>query len=220
LKPWLAIVAVICLLSVTGGVLVLLRDLHQGLADADRAIVQMSTDLHGTSQNANAALLQIGLTTDELRRAAGEQRLYWNQTSKQTEKTVAALRQLIDRTDKNLNDHAFPAVNALLKESNAWLNLTADDADKLTAAGNATLDAATHSLDTLNQQIADPHIIETLGHLDDAMQAFADASKHADHTVAYYDQQLTRPAGFFKTLLKGFFGFGSEAAEIRVGFAK
>jgi hypothetical protein len=186
-KTVLSIVACLFLASATVVVLVLGGDLHRTMIDADSLIVREVADLHGTAQNVNAVLLQAGLTADEARRAATEQRTYWRQTAQQTD-------HLITEADKNLNQAIFPATAALIKESDAWLQETANDAQTLTVAANTGFDSITHDADALHERLADPQISELLGrfnvlalHLDnisDNAEAMSGDMRLAVHRMA------------------------------------
>ena len=59
-------------------------DSRQIAAHADTLILQETKDLHGTVQDLNAAIIQVEVTTDELRTAAESQETYWKQTAQQT----------------------------------------------------------------------------------------------------------------------------------------
>lgn len=110
MKHLLLVATVLCLSAVTVATLLVLKDFDKLIVDADAAVRAEQKDLHGTSQNVNAILIQAGLAADQARLAALEQRQYWNRTAIETDKTVKAARKIIDRTGQQLNDETLPAV--------------------------------------------------------------------------------------------------------------
>jgi hypothetical protein len=139
-------VTLLCLVSVSVAVCLLLWEARQTVIDADSLVLQEKLELHYTSQNVNAALLQIGLTTDEARRAAMEQRLYWNQLGKLSV-------DFLSRTDRNINDQLLPAAALLL-------TTTADSEQQLTASADITLGNLGHSADVFTMRLNDSRLDE------------------------------------------------------------
>lgn len=163
----LSVIAVsIGLLSITSRVNRLLDDTDAAVTEIRVATVQTNKEIQSTSQNVNALLIQSGLVADEARRAATEQRQYWNLTAKQTDLTVRAFRQLIDRTDRQLNDKLLPDLTA--------------QTDSFSASAQASLAASTQAIGTLNSRLADPQISLLLGSLGVSAKHLADISANAD----------------------------------------
>jgi methyl-accepting chemotaxis protein len=211
-----AVAALVSLIAITAGVLVVLYDLHRDLTAAAAALPRIERDVHGSVENLNAALIEISLTTDELRRAATEQRTYWAKTSQQTGKTVSALRLLIDRTDHSLNDETLPAIGLSV------LNLN-------TRAGE-TLDEITQASHELEQRLADPAIAGTAAALQAsaenatvATEHLAATSEHMDHATKDIEDkvhQMTRPPSWAKRVGMTILGVAADVGQIFAGFVK
>lgn len=169
-------VATVCLLAVSIGVLWVLGEAHQDLVDIHEVLIHADEQVAGIGVVVADAQNAVNMVTE----AEARQTVYWDQTARQTAGTVKALRLLIDRTDKSLNDQTIPALNLLLKESDAWLLLTNNDADKLTEAANATLDSATHDFDLMGMRLGDPHIDSILGNFDETSLHLSLMAAHGD----------------------------------------
>jgi hypothetical protein len=162
-------VATLSVASVAVMACLLLGEARQAVTHADALISQETSDLHGSAQNLNAVLIQLGLTSDEARRAATEQRAYWNTLGKLSV-------DFVQRTDHNINDQLLPAASLLL-------TTTADNEQTLTVAANATLDAGSASLDTLRTRLNDPRIDEILGNIQSTTYEFAGTSADFHYEV-------------------------------------
>jgi hypothetical protein len=171
----------------------LAQSLGKGVSDASGAIQQ--------------AALGIKTQTDNLGGVISAERDASKQQLQESKKIMAATKEVLVRTDCQLNGGpgcagVLPSATQLLYQSQEQLQATSLQA-------NAMFQAASQSLDSLNRRISDPRIDSILGHidmlslhLDDAAGNFASTTAHIDHTVAYYDRQLTKPVGFFKTVAK------------------
>src|SRR5438552_17777020 len=76
------------------------RKVDAAIDEMTQTTTEARKRLVDTSQNMNAILIQSGLAADEVRRAATEQRQYWNQAGAET---VAAIRQ-IQHTTKSVDE--------------------------------------------------------------------------------------------------------------------
>jgi len=196
-------------LVLTLSVVILVQQLHQDLVNLDKLTVQTTADLHGAAQNANAVLLQLGITADEVRRAATEERAHWLRTSHETALTMRAARQLIDRTDRKLNDGLLPDLQL--------------QQDQVAAAATTALDSLGHSADLLAAQLSDPHLTAIAGNLDQASAGLELTSDHLAHTTADIEvevHKLTRPASFAKRFGGAVLEFGAKIGSVLAGFLK
>lgn len=178
------------------------------------AVGDVQASVKETAQNFNQVLFELSGVVKQEREAQTRQTREFN-------KTIADVHDLVIHTDQSLNGKVLPEATALFKESEAWLEVTAGESEKLTTAANSALDAATSSLDTLNGQISNPDIREMIGHFDESslhlslMTAHGDdVMSHADHVADYYDKRLTTPQGFLKTVGIGLFDFAYKGAGI------
>jgi hypothetical protein len=185
-KTVFLIVASLFLASCAGAVWWIAGVTHQAVADADQAIVHLDKQITSAGVVIADAQNAVNLVSE----AEVRQSKYWDQTARQTAGTVKALRLLIDRTDHSLNDQTLPAANVLLKEADSWLALTNDDADKLTVAANATLDAGTHAFDLLGMRIGDQRLDDGMDHLnllalhlDDTSESLSEMMADTAHEV-------------------------------------
>jgi hypothetical protein len=148
----------------------LISELRQLVRDTDVTMIEARRDLHNSAQNTNAMLIQLGLASDEVRRAAQEQRTYWNKTSKETAETVTAVRSLVARTDANLNERLLPDTEEAVTRASTNFDLVATDLDG--ALGQ--LQVATS---TLALQIGDPAISQTVQSLQESAGNTAQATR-------------------------------------------
>lgn len=200
------IAASVCLVTITARVDRLLDHADAAVIEAKTATGQASNDLHGSVQNLNAILLQAGLATDEARRAATEQRKYWNLTAEQTDKTVRAFRQLVDRTDRQLNDTLLP-------------NLS-DQFEATSATAQASLSAVTQSADALTARLNDPNITSLALHLDQTAANVEIATGHLANASADVEKkvhQLTKPASFAVRVGKALLGVAAQVGAMMGG---
>jgi methyl-accepting chemotaxis protein len=201
-----------------------LDKLDTSLSQTQQDIHRLSDDLHGTSQNLNAALIQIGLTSDEARRAAIEQRAYWAKNSAETHTLLA-----------NLNDTVTTAKGALVvltMDAHAQINtnggaLTASLDQMRTGllnVSNAAEDVdrtVLHINSSLYQ--AGPDVQSTLDNLNKTSENVANATKSislASNDIQVKVHQLTRPAKWWMSVGRAVISAGSTAGSYLAGFFK
>lgn len=189
----------LCIVILTAALLFILHDLHKTLVHVQSAVdnaattlsslqqtsKELRTDLHNTSQNANAILLQIGIASDEVRRASYEQRAYWRKTAKQTDATVASLHHLIEHTDSELNGSVFPATESALYDIGTNVSTAASAAATSLRTGNTALVDADEAIRRITPSLAD------------SSKNLADTSAHLAATTADIQgavHKATRPA--------------------------
>lgn len=196
------------------------RDAHELSEQSKLTMVNLDRRVSDTSQNVNAALIQLGLATDEVRRASIEQRRYWSDTAKETTRTIASVRSLVERTDVELNERILPETNALLVRTNGTLEeIRPRMVDLLDQGTRATSDLDVGVL-LLNKRLGDPKIDGALGNMvmasgnvAVATGALAEASKDVRERV----HQATRPASFAVRVGSTLLGIGAKVGSILAG---
>lgn len=164
------------------------RDMVKQTTASVRAIAQ---DVHATSINVNRTLYQTRQVVTNVKEASDQEAKYWQKTSIESAKTVHALRQLIDRTDRQLNDGFLPAATAAVHHQDESLTAIGRDAETSLRASNQALAQLN---DTLRQ--LSPVVIDTTKHIDATTQ-------HIDATTAdaqAYVHRLTKPASTARTV--------------------
>ena len=140
----------------------------------------------------------MGLSSDEIRRAATEQRAYWRKTSKQTERAVASVRDLVEHTDRNLNGDVLPELGAAIRTVHT-------DVGILTGSANETLLTASEALGAVRDQASNPDVTASVANAAVATKQLADAATNvnkATEDLAAAVHRATKPASLAKQLLK------------------
>lgn len=149
------------LLVLTAGTSLIAYDLHGTLRASQANLAQ----LHTTVENANAAIV-------ELRTAATNEQRYYDQGARQMAGSFKALRLLVDRTDKSLND-----ANGTFAQMDRAITNFDEDAEQLTrqadssiaqtsASASGALDNIGRSASSLDSLLASPHIASSLANID------------------------------------------------------
>src|SRR5438046_8000832 len=121
-------------------------EMTQTTAEARKRLVD-------TSQNMNVILIQSGLAADEARRAAIEQRAYWNQAGAET---VTAIRQ-IQQTTKSVDDSQKQIAQATV--------MSLQSLQPAAQASTEAMQQAANDLESLNKILADQNIAQLIEHL-------------------------------------------------------
>lgn len=190
----------------------------------------VSASLTDTLKTANQAAQQAQQAAAKANTAADTEVQTWQNTSREIYKSSAAVQLLVVRTDRTLNDLVAPKlIEAVQHATNA--------SDQVAANVNLTLADLQPTLANLSvasaaaaKSMADPHIAETLAHVDDSTAALALTAKqmnltatHIEDTTNLLDQrahQVLRPASLTYRIAKELFGFTAQAAQISAGFLK
>lgn len=223
MKSLLQFAAVLALLSLCAGTAVIAWDVH-GLALDGRKVLQHTNtsltaldstiaDIGATTVNLRGVLTETQATAENLRLASAAEADYWNATAKQTSLAARDMRQLIARTDRELNDKFLPDLDTQLAQTST--------------AAQFSFESLTHASDALTFQLQDPEWGQALHGLNLAANNFSVAAQngssilaHGDHVAAYYDKKLTTPLGFWKTVGSTLLSVGSQAGNIVSGFVK
>lgn len=164
-------------------------------ADADAAVLDVQSRLKDISQNVNAALIQVGLATDETRLASIEQREYWGKVSKETILAVKDAR-------------------ALIQASTAGVNQTSQDLHGVVTTAQldlVTLDSTLQSLDSAVRD-ADRNFASNPDAAR-ALKSLADSAEEINRTTADVRDRVhalthPKPQRWFMSLAKGLLDFG------------
>lgn len=164
------------------------RDMVRQTTASVRAIAQ---DVHSTSINVNRTLYQVRQVVTNVKEASDQEAAYWHKTSVESAKTVHALRQLIDRTDRQLNDGFLPAATAAVHHQDESFTAIGRGAEASLRSSNAALDQLNESLARSLPAIeaSAKHVEATTDHID---KATADAQQ--------YVHRLTKPASTARTV--------------------
>jgi type II secretory pathway component PulJ len=212
-------VAIVCLVVVTVGVMRVLNDTSRALRSLEKTEQKATATLAAVDQVA----ARTADVVDALRQASKTETDSWDRTIYETQRTAHAVRGLIDYTNKSLNE-PDKGLFAVAKVS----------LDRLTFNGDQLTDSTTRMLGdydkaavSLNQQLDNPDISLSLHHLSIASLHLAETSDHldkttaaAEHTVEYYDRRLTAPVGFAKRVGMAVISAGSTAGSIMGGLLK
>jgi hypothetical protein len=166
----------------------------------------------------NETLTEAKSASTQAALAAAEQRAYWNKTSLETYKTMAALRLIIVRTDQSVNDVLVPRISASLDASTALERTATESVADTTARLDATIDALRPAIDAsiaatsaAARDLSDPAIHETLAHVD-GVAGNADA---ASRDIAAFVHRETTPARGTWNVIKSFLReFAGPAAQV------
>lgn len=135
MKSAFSIALLLLVLTVTGGVLVVVRDLHQDLAAVHTNLEQTHIVLEHASiatEQLTLAITKVSVTADTLNAAASEERKNWAATSQEAAYTGRALRLLISRVDRSFvdgtllhfNAKTLPAIDAQIVSNGDQLKAT------------------------------------------------------------------------------------------------
>jgi hypothetical protein len=193
--------------------------------EAREQVEPIARDADIALQNAQDAIARATAAEDKLSAAADQQAAYWNKTSLETYKTMAALRITIVRTDQSVNDVLVPRVSASLDASTALERTATESVADTTARLDATIDAlrpaianlvqtsagASAAMKAAGKDLSDPTIHETLAHVD-GVAGNADA---ASRDIAAFVHRETTPARGTWNVIKSFLReFAGPAAQV------
>jgi hypothetical protein len=155
-------------LVLTGGVLVVVKDLHQDLAAVHTNLEQTHIVLEhasGATDNFGILMAKVSVTADTLNAAATEERANWKATSSEADKTGRALRLLISRVDRSFVDGTLLHFNAVtLPGIDRQVSSNGDQLKSTIAKLGESADGITLATGTLNARLGDPQVAQLLGH--------------------------------------------------------
>lgn len=227
---WLRPILGICLVVLSTLGILALNEFRLLIHEMRSESSAVSASLSDTLKTANEATRQAQQAAAKANLAADTEVQTWQNTSREIYKSSAAVQLLVVRTDRTLNDLIAPKlIEAVQHATNA--------SDQVAANVNLTLTELQPTLANLSiasgaaaKSMADPHIAETLVHLDDTTGSLALTAKqvnltasHIEDTANLIDQrahQVLRPASLTYRIAKELFGFTAQAAQISAGFLK
>ena len=225
MKTFLQLTAALTLLCLSVSTVVLSLDMHRLALASEKTMRDIDDSVRAQNINLAQDEMHLDSVLQSIDQAADEQRLYWQRTSADSDKTVKALRIAVDRasllldhTDKQLNGVLLPDVDR------QW-NLTAESAQlAFGSVGHAT-DALTFQINDVGPTLA--NLAQSSARLADASAILVSASGHADKilldgekTADYYEKKLTTPASFAHRVAIGALDVGSKLGNIMAGFVK
>jgi hypothetical protein len=191
----LAILAGALLLAAGAGIVVVSNDLHAVLTDIDAAVRDSDSMVRAAEQDElqldlhlNSIMQSAQVAADQAALFAMDQRALLAKTSHDSDKTVMALRLVIDRAGMLFQhaDRELAANSVQLQDTVRKMGLSADS---MTTAG-----------DTLNVRFTDPHWADTLAHLDETSTRLAEiggnvsrATSDAEHEIHKFVYPPPRP---------------------------
>jgi hypothetical protein len=227
MKTALQAAAVLALLAFAAGTAVLSLDAHRFLRDgddmvlhADTATTLFSASIAGKKREVDAVLKNLGETVNSAQQAATEQRAYWQKTSADSDKTVKALRVVVDRagllmkhTDEQLNSSFFPDLDRNL-------TLTSESAQLAMASFSHAGEALEFQLNDIDAPRLVAHMDETALHLDAAALSLEHSAQSGEHVAKFYEDKLTKPASLAKQIGLGAVDLAAKFGSMFAGFAK
>jgi hypothetical protein len=206
-------------------ILLILYKLSVFIGDLRRDVDSITASVNLLLSTGTATLAEARSASAQAALAAAEQRAYWNKTSLETYKTMAALRLSIVRTDHSVNDILVPRVSASLDASSdlqrtaaasitgttARIDATIADLRPAIDAGIAATQSAAAAMDAAGKDLSDPAIHETLAHLD----GVATNAEAASADVAAFIRRETTPVrGTWNVIRKFLQEFAGPAAQV------
>jgi hypothetical protein len=184
-------------LVLTGGVLVLVYDVHQDLAAVHQVLGRASE----TEQQLTSAITKVSVTADTLNAAATEERKNWQATSQEAAYTGRALRMLISRVDRSfvdgtlqhVNNQTLPGIDSQIAQNGAQMASTLKKAGETADGATAALEAiqpvmaqSQKDLGTLNLVIEDvrPLLANSTATMGNAARISGDLAKITDAATA------------------------------------
>lgn len=214
-----SIVTMLCLVSVTVGVLVLIGDAHRNSRHADQLILTTDAAIKENGQilkqtigEAQNAIETFNQASGSLKEAAESDKGYTAQILKHADDVTTDTRRILVKIDQ----FTIPAAEDLIRHSDNNIGAISD-------AFISTAGAYQRDADSFNALIANPQNVELVGrldlaalHLDEATAHGNDVLAHFDHVAGYYDARLTSPKGFVKTLGKGLLQLVTPASNVAI----
>lgn len=158
-----------------------------------------------TSSNVNALLIQLGLTADEARRAAIEQRAYWDKAGAETVRALGKTNDVLDQANRTLSS-VDESQRRIADQTIAALSSLPASVQAATGAMNQ----AAADLRSANTILQDPNIPQTLAHLNST-------ASHLDSTSASIDvavKRWTKPVPIWRSIFMGALDSTSKVAMI------
>jgi hypothetical protein len=190
-------------------------DFQKTIRDSDELVLQEKDDLTGIRQNVNAILIQGGLIAGYAEEAAVNEKAHWAKMLS----TADELEAMTETANQHLNNELLPHADQAIQKLTFTLGTVDEAVSSLSKSGNDTLQATTESIHSLNAQFNDPQIGLLIGNLNLTALHMASSTEHANNIIAYYDNRLTSPKGFLRTIGAGLFSLIVPGAEVYTAVA-
>lgn len=172
------------IVAVAIGVLIVLYEMSLLVAAIRVDLDKITASANALLVTANQAAGQARDASEQAKLAAIEQRAYWNKTSLETYKTMASVRLTIVRTDHSLNDILVPQLGHTLDATTELSRTAAANLARTMEELQPTFDNMGRASAAAADTMSDPHIRDTLDHLDETSSHLADTADQAAQTMA------------------------------------
>ena len=227
MRNLLQVAIVLALLAFGVSTMVLTADLHKFLKDSDAVMLHVDETSADVRDNMPALTLELhsilqsaDLTARVAQLAAAEQRAYWQKTSVDSDKTVKAVRLVVDRagllmkhTDEQLNGSLIPDVDRELLRTSQAAQVS------ITSIGQAA-DTLKSDLNDLPLRELAGRLNETALHLDGTALALQHTAESGQHVAKFYEDKLTKPASLAKQIGMGALDIGAKLGSVFAGFVR
>jgi hypothetical protein len=220
MKTVLQLAAVLALVTFSVGTALLSHDLRRLVRDSDAAVLHADAAVSHFSSSIEGEKAELDSILKSAELAASEQRAYWQKTSADSDKTVKALRLVVDRagllmkhTDEQLNSSLLPDIDRELVSTSRAAQTS------ITSVGQVA-DTLTLKLNDLPMSDIAAHLDEATLHIEGTALALQHTSESGEHVAKYYEKKLTTPASFAQRLAMGALSIGSQLGSVFAGFVK
>jgi hypothetical protein len=230
----LTIVTLICVVALTAAGVAVLLEARGLLHDASGLLQDTRDDLAARNQQAETLLTAAQQASQKAIEAEGAQIEHFNAEMTEVRKSTNAVKQLVQHTDLRLNGtDNHPELGLLGQFSTvAWnAGVVVQDADTVMRDTGKSIEELQPSLANLARAssaaadaMADPHIRETLAHVDDTSAQTAEAMKQLAGVAANAKtasdlalarlREAMRPQKLVVTVFERLLGLTAEGAQI------
>lgn len=188
------------------------------LWDVHRLLPPIAADCQELASNANNVLISAHDTELKLNAAADAESAYWDKASRESLKVIAATKEVLVRTDCNLNGGpgcpgALPMLTATLKNT---AGLTQETQEQISALGPAIQNLSKASASAA-EIMSDPSIRDSLRNVDatSIQMAGVAADAHTETGILVdATRKAVKPQNKFVVVLKTLLGSVETAAAL------
>lgn len=204
-------VSTLCFVILTVFASIVLWDVH-------RLLPPIAADCQELASNANNVLISAHDTELKLNAAADAESAYWDKASRESLKVIAATKEVLVRTDCNLNGGpgcpgALPMLTATLKNT---AGLTQETQQQISALGPAIQNLSKASASAA-EIMSDPSIRDSLRNVDatSIQMAGVAADAHTETGILVdATRKAVKPQNKFVVVLKTLLGSVETAAAL------
>lgn len=207
----------------------LITTLDTNASSIGKFLNQDKRGITGTFSNLNAILLQVGIASDELRRASEKQNAYWDVTSKDLSKTVALANKVLESTNGTVTslDHAvgtldltissfrdgpIPESTKVLEELKSSIALTRIDSQKLLEQTTLTMSEANKTVATVGKVLEASKLESTFGNVNLLTGNLNQAGQNVSETTGYI-RDMFKPTkkAFWRAVVEQYIPIGIKS---------